>query len=89
MCYYVSKQKRYSRAGTVIDSCRVLHISVYVEDFLYSKGSERGLKIGEIIKAQQPEVYKQLKQERKEDLSSNYYKRLMEDNKGVDEKKCR
>ena len=55
----------------------------------YLKGSERGLKIGKIIKAQQPEVYKQLKQERKEDLSFNYYKRLMEDNKGVDEKKCR
>jgi len=46
------------------------------------------LKIGKIIKAQQPEVYKQLKQERKEDLSFNHYKRLMEDNKGVDERKC-
>jgi hypothetical protein len=51
----------------VIDSCRVLHISVYVEDFLYSKeGSEERLKIEKIIKAQQPEVYKQLKKERKE-----------------------
>jgi hypothetical protein len=74
----------------VIDSCRVLHISVYVEDFLYPKeGSERGLKIGKIIKAQQPEVYKQLKKERKENLSSNYIEKLMENNKGVDEKKCR
>jgi len=74
----------------VIDSCRVLHISVYVEDFLYSKeGSEERLKVEKIVKSKQPEIYKQLKQERKEDLSFNFYKRLMENNKGVDERKCR
>jgi predicted CopG family antitoxin len=49
----------------------------------------RGLKIEKTIKAQQPEVYKQLKKERKENLSSNYIEKLMENNKGVDEKKCR
>jgi hypothetical protein len=46
------------------------------------------LKIEKIIKAQQPEVYKQLKKEREDSLSFNFYKRLMEDNKGVDERKC-
>ena len=35
-----------------------------MEDFLYSKeGSEERLKIEKIIKAQQPEVYKQLKKD--------------------------
>jgi hypothetical protein len=51
----------------------------------------RGLKIEKIIRAQQPEVYKQLKKERKsrkDSLSFNFYKRLMENNKGVDERKC-
>ena len=47
------------------------------------------MKIGTILRAQQPEVYKQLKKERKENLSSNYIEKLMENNKGVDEKKCR
>ena len=62
-----------SRAGTVIDSCRILHISVYVEDFLYSKeGSEERLKVEKIVKPKQPEIYKQLKQERKENLSFNF-----------------
>ena len=46
------------------------------------------MKIEKIIKAQQPEVYKQLKKERKEDLSFNFYKRLMENNESVDERKC-
>ena len=61
----------------------------WVHIFYSKEGSERGLKIGKIIKAQQPEVYKQLKKERKENLSSNYIEKLMENNKGVDEKKCR
>ena len=47
------------------------------------------LKVEKIIKAQQPEIYKQLKQERKENLSFNFYKELMEEDKCVDEKKCR
>jgi len=46
------------------------------------------LKVEKIVKPKQPEIYKQLKQERKEDLSFNFYKRLMENNKGVDERKC-
>ena len=60
-----------------------------MEDFLYSKeGSEERLKIEKIIKAQQPEVYKQLKKERKENLSFNCIEKLMQSNKGVDERKC-
>ena len=55
-----------------------------MEDFLYSKeGSEERLKIEKIIKAQQPEVYKQLKKERKEN-PFNYIEKLMQSNKGVD-----
>jgi hypothetical protein len=56
--------------------------------YIQKKEVRRGLKIEKIIKAQQPEVYKQLKKERKENLSFNFYKRLMENNKGVDERKC-
>ena len=37
--------------------------------YIQKEGSERGLKIGKIIKAQQPEVYEQLKKERKENFS--------------------
>jgi hypothetical protein len=57
--------------------------------FFYLKGSEERLKVEKIVKSKQPEIYKQLKQERKENLSFNFYKRLMENNKGVDERKCR
>jgi hypothetical protein len=57
--------------------------------YIQKKEVRRGLKIEKIIKAQQPEVYKQLKKERKENLSFNYIEKLMQSNKGVDERKCR
>jgi len=55
------------------------------------------VKIGTILRAQQLDIYNKLnsngkkkeRKSRKDSLSFNFYKRLMENNKGVDERKCR
>jgi hypothetical protein len=62
-----------------------------VEDFLYSKeGSEERLKVEKIIATQHEDKKLNKKKGRKiKDLSFNFYKELMEEDKCVDEKKCR